>query len=123
MSIFRKGYYDRRIPDHKSQRVKILRIVVMGPPGSGKGTRAKIIGRMYGIPVIAAGDMLREAASRGTEKGKVARAYMNRGELVPDDIVISIMEERLNNPDTEGGFVLDGFPRSVRQAIALDRIL
>jgi adenylate kinase len=123
MSIFRKGYYDRRIPDHKSQRVKILRIVVMGPPGSGKGTRAKIIGRMYGIPVIAAGDMLRDAASRGTEKGKVARAYMNRGELVPDDIVISIMEERLNKPDTEGGFVLDGFPRSVRQAIALDRIL
>jgi len=95
----------------------------MGPPGSGKGTRAKIIGRTYGIPVIAAGDMLREAGARGTERGKVARAYMNRGELVPDDIVISIMEERLNKPDTEGGFVLDGFPRSVRQAMALDRIL
>ncbi len=95
----------------------------MGPPGSGKGTRAKMIGRMYGIPVIAAGDMLREAAARGTEKGRVARAYMNRGELVPDDIVIAIMEERLNKPDTERGFVLDGFPRSVRQAMALDRIL
>jgi adenylate kinase len=103
--------------------VKRLRIVVMGPPGSGKGTRAKIIGKLYGIPVIAAGDMLRETAARGTEKGRVARTYMNRGELVPDDIVISIMEERLNKPDTEGGFVLDGFPRSVRQALALDRIL
>ncbi|MCW3991319.1 MAG: adenylate kinase [Candidatus Bathyarchaeota archaeon] len=101
----------------------MLRIVVMGPPGSGKGTRAKIIGRMYGIPVIAAGDMLREVASRGTDRGKVAKAHMNRGELVPDDIVISIMEERLNKPDTEGGFVLDGFPRSMRQAMALDRIL
>ena len=95
----------------------------MGPPGSGKGTRAKIIGRMYGVPVIAAGNMLREAAARGTDRGKVAKAYMNRGELVPDDIVISIMEERLNKPDTEGGFVLDGFPRSMRQAMALDRIL
>jgi adenylate kinase len=95
----------------------------MGPPGSGKGTRAKIIGKMYGIPVITAGDMLREAVSRGTDEGKVAKAYMNRGELVPDDIVISLMEERLSKPDTENGFVLDGFPRSVRQAVALDLIL
>jgi len=95
----------------------------MGPPGSGKGTRAKIIGKMYGIPVITAGDMLREAVARGTDEGEVARAYMNRGELVPDDIVISLMEERLSKLDAENGFVLDGFPRSVRQAVALDRIL
>lgn len=95
----------------------------MGPPGSGKGTRAKIIGKMYGIPVITAGDMLREAVARGTDKGAVARAYMNRGELVPDDIVIGLMEERLSKPDAENGFVLDGFPRSMRQAVALDRIL
>ena len=95
----------------------------MGPPGSGKGTRAKIIGKMYNIPVITAGDMLREAVAKGTDEGAVARAYMRRGELVPDDIVIRITEERLSKPDTEKGFVLDGFPRSVRQALALDRIL
>ena len=95
----------------------------MGPPGSGKGTRAKMIGKMYRIPVIAAGDMLREAVAKGTEEGAVARAYMSRGELVPDDIVIRITEERLSKPDTEKGFVLDGFPRSMRQAVALDRIL
>ena len=95
----------------------------MGPPGSGKGTRAKMIGKMYRIPVITAGDMLREVVAKGTEEGAVARAYMNRGELVPDDIVIRITEERLSKPDTEKGFVLDGFPRSVRQAVALDRIL
>ena len=95
----------------------------MGPPGSGKGTRAKIIGKIYGIPVITTGDMLREAVARGTDKGEVARAYMNRGELVPDDIVIGLMEERLSKPDVDNGFVLDGFPRSVRQAVALDRIL
>ena len=95
----------------------------MGPPGSGKGTRAKMIGKMYRIPVIAAGDMLREAVANGTDEGAVARAYMSRGELVPDDIVIRITEERLSKPDTEKGFVLDGFPRSMRQAVALDRIL
>jgi adenylate kinase len=95
----------------------------MGPPGSGKGTRAKIIGKMYGIPVITAGDMLREVASRGTKRGKVAEEYMRRGELVPDDIVIGVIEEKLNQTNLEDGFVLDGFPRSVRQAMALDRIL
>ncbi|UCH57149.1 MAG: adenylate kinase [Candidatus Bathyarchaeota archaeon] len=95
----------------------------MGPPGSGKGTRAKIIGKMYDIPVITTGDMLREAFARGTEHGKVADAYMRKGELVPDEIVIAIVEERLRQPDIESGFILDGFPRSVRQAVALDRIL
>jgi adenylate kinase len=78
---------------------------------------------MYGVPVITTGDMLREAIARGTEKGRLAEGYMKRGELVRDDIVISIVEERLSKPDVEGGFVLDGFPRSVRQAEALDRIL
>jgi adenylate kinase len=78
---------------------------------------------MYGVPVITTGDMLREAIARGTEKGRLAEGYMKRGELVRDDIVISIVEERLSKPDVEVGFVLDGFPRSVRQAEALDRIL
>jgi len=95
----------------------------LGPPGSGKGTRAKIIGRVYGIPVVTTGDMLREAVSEGTELGRLAEAYMKRGELVRDDIVIGIVEERFSKPDVEEGFVLDGFPRSVKQAEALDRIL
>jgi adenylate kinase len=95
----------------------------MGPPGSGKGIRARIIGKMFDILVITAGDMLRDATSKGTEQGLIAEGYMNRGELVPDNIVIAIMEERLSRPDVEKGFVLDGFPRSLNQAVALDRIL
>lgn len=96
---------------------------MMGPPGSGKGTRARIIGRIYGIPVITTGDLLREAVTDGTEWGRVAKKYMDRGELVPDEIVIGIMEERLGRPDCDGGFILDGFPRNLNQADALDRIL
>jgi adenylate kinase len=78
---------------------------------------------MFDVPVITAGDMLRDAASAGTEQGLVAEVFMNQGELVPDKIVITIVEERLSKPDVERGFVLDGFPRSMKQAIALDSIL
>jgi len=99
------------------------RIVVLGPPGSGKGTCAKFISKMYGIPVIATGYMLREAAAEGTERGMVAKEYMEQGELVPDEIVNSIVEERLRMPDCDDGFILDGFPRNLRQAEALDSIL
>ena len=99
------------------------RIIVMGPPGSGKGTRARIIGKMFDVPVITAGDMLRDAASKGTELGLVIERYMNLGELVPDEIVIVTVEERLCMPDVEKGFVLDGFPRNLNQAVALDRTL
>lgn len=95
----------------------------MGPPGSGKGTRARIIGKMFDVPVITAGDMLRDAVTNGTELGQVAKGYMNRGDLVPDDIVIAIVEERLSRPDVRKGFVLDGFPRSMNQAVALDKTL
>jgi adenylate kinase len=100
-----------------------MRIVILGPPGAGKGTRAQIISKIYGIPVITTGDMLREAATRATESGRVADYYMKKGELVPDDIVIEVVEERLNRPDVEDGFILDGFPRNLAQARALDRIL
>ena len=110
-------------PRQNSGGVITTRLVILGPPGSGKGTRAKIIGRVYGIPVVTTGDMLREAVSEGTELGRLAEAYMKRGELVRDDIVIGIVEERFSKPDVEEGFVLDGFPRSVKQAEALDRIL
>jgi adenylate kinase len=106
-----------------SRGVWDTRIVILGPPGSGKGTNARIIGGIYGIPVITTGDMLREAVASGTEKGKTAGAYMDRGELVPDDIVIGIVEERLARPDIARGFILDGFPRNLAQAEALDRIL
>lgn len=96
---------------------------MLGPPGSGKGTCARIISKIYGIPHITTGDLLREAVAEGTEHGRVARGYMERGELVPDEIVISIMEERLSKPDCDEGFILDGFPRNLSQAEALDRIL
>lgn len=95
----------------------------MGSPGAGKGIRGKIIGKMFDIPVITAGNLLRDATSKGTEEGIVAEGYMNRGDLVPDNIVIAIIEERLSRPDVKKGFVLDGFPRSMNQAVALDRIL
>ena len=95
----------------------------MGPPGAGKGIRGRIIGKMFGIPVITAGDMLREATSKGTEEGLIAEGYMNQGDLVPDIIVIAIVEKLLSRADVSEGFVLDGFPRSMNQALALDRIL
>lgn len=100
-----------------------MRIVILGPPGSGKGTRAQLISKIYGIPVITTGDMLREAAAQDTESGRIADFYMKKGELVPDDIVVEVVEERLGRPDVEGGFILDGFPRNLAQARALDRIL
>ena len=100
-----------------------MRIVLLGPPGSGKGTIAKIVEELYQIPAITTGDMLRGASARGTSLGKTAKGYMDRGELVPDDLVVSLVRERLSMPDTLNGFVLDGYPRSVRQAEALDEIL
>lgn len=100
-----------------------LRILIFGPPGSGKGTRARLISRLLKIPVITTGDMLRDEVSRGTEIGLKAKEYMDRGELVPDELVIRLVEERLHRPDCSGGFILDGFPRNLRQAEALDRIL
>jgi len=100
-----------------------LRIVLLGPPGSGKGTCAKIIEELYNIPVITTGEMLRTSVSKETQIGKIAKSYMDRGELVPDNIVNTIVEERLLEPDAVDGFVLDGYPRSISQAKALDKIL
>ncbi len=96
---------------------------MLGPPGSGKGTRAHIISELYGIPVITTGDMLREAVAKGTEYGKTAGGYMSRGELVPDEIVNGVVGERLGRSDLENGFILDGFPRSTPQAEFLDDFL
>jgi adenylate kinase len=100
-----------------------MKIVILGPPGSGKGTNAHIISELYGIPVITTGDMLREAIRKKTEYGKFAEGYMVRGNLVPNNIVNEIVRERISKPDIENGFILDGFPRNSEQAEALDRIL
>lgn len=100
-----------------------MRIIILGPPGSGKGTRAHIISEIYGFPVITTGDMLRGAVREETEYGLEAKAYMDRGDLVPDVIVNGIVRERMSKPDVTDGFILDGYPRSVNQAEALDEIL
>jgi len=94
----------------------------MGPPGAGKGTQAKQLAERYGVPHISTGDMFREHVRRGTELGRKAKEVMDRGELVPDDIVVAMIEERIARPDCAAGFVLDGFPRTVPQAISLDAL-
>ena len=100
-----------------------MRIVLMGAPGSGKGTQAALIVEELGLPHISTGDLLRAAVSAGTELGRQAKAVMDRGELVSDDIVLGLLEERLAQDDTAGGFILDGYPRNVAQAEALDALL
>ncbi|MBK7947213.1 MAG: adenylate kinase [Deltaproteobacteria bacterium] len=100
-----------------------LRIVLLGPPGAGKGTQASAIIQAKGIPHISTGDMLRAAVKAGTPIGKKAKAVMDAGELVSDEIVIGIAEERLGQADAKQGFLLDGFPRTLAQAEALERLL
>jgi adenylate kinase len=100
-----------------------MRIVLLGPPGSGKGTQATMLVEQLGIPHISTGALLREAAKNGTTLGLKAKAISDRGELVSDEIVFGIVEERLNQPDVEGGFILDGFPRNLAQAESLDKVL
>ena len=101
----------------------MLRTVLLGPPGAGKGTQAAKIVDKYGIPHISTGDIFRENIKKGTELGKKAQEYMNRGELVPDDLVIEIATTRLLEDDCRNGFLLDGFPRTVHQAEKLDEFL
>lgn len=99
-----------------------MRIILFGPPGVGKGTQAKILSKDLKIVHIATGDILREAVSRGTELGKKAKAFMDRGELVPDEVVVGIIQDRLKQGDAKNGFILDGFPRTLPQAEALDKV-
>jgi adenylate kinase len=98
-------------------------LVMLGPPGAGKGTQAERIARELGIPKISTGDILREAVQSGSELGRQVKVVMDRGGLVGDDLIVSIVRERLARPDAAGGFVLDGFPRTVPQARALDDML
>jgi adenylate kinase len=100
-----------------------VRILFLGPQGAGKGTQAKRIESEYGLPHIATGDILREAMTNGTELGRLAKPIYDRGELVSDDIIIGVIRDRLSQPDVEAGFVLDGFPRNLAQAEALDVML
>jgi adenylate kinase len=100
-----------------------LRVVLLGPPGAGKGTQAARVACRFGTPHIATGDIFRANVAEGTELGRAAQEYMDRGDLVPDEVVIAMVIERLAGDDCEAGFVLDGFPRTVAQAEALDRQL
>jgi adenylate kinase len=100
-----------------------LNLIMLGPPGAGKGTQAERLARGRGIPKISTGDILREAVHAGTETGRHVKAIMDRGELVGDDVMIAIVTERLQRADALGGFVLDGFPRTVAQAAALDAMM
>jgi adenylate kinase len=100
-----------------------VRLVLLGVPGAGKGTQGRRLARRFGIPQVATGEILREAVKNGTPLGKAAKARMDQGLLVPDEVVIGIVEERLREPDAAGGFILDGFPRTTAQAEALDAML
>ena len=100
-----------------------MRLIIFGPPGAGKGTQASRIAGKHSLLHISTGDMLRAAVREGAELGKLAKSYMDRGELVPDDVVIGIIKQRITKADSKDGFMLDGFPRTIPQANALDEML
>ncbi len=100
--------------------MRSLKLILLGAPGAGKGTQAEIISKKYNIPAISTGAIIREAIQSGTEMGKNAKSYIDAGALVPDEVVIGIIRERLDNADCANGFILDGFPRTVPQAEALE---
>jgi len=100
-----------------------VRLIFLGPPGAGKGTQSRELAREWGVPQVATGEMLREAVTAGTPLGREAKRIMDSGALVPDDVMIGLIAERLRQPDAAGGFILDGFPRTIAQAEALELLL
>ena len=100
-----------------------MRLLFLGPPGAGKGTQARELAREWGVPQVATGDMLREAMVAGTPLGREAKQYYDRGELVPDDVILKMVAERFGQPDAAQGFILDGFPRTIAQADGLGAML
>ena len=100
-----------------------MRVVFLGPPGSGKGTQAKLLGERLGVPAISTGEILRTAVRDKTALGQKAQAIMERGDLVSDDLIVDLIRERISRPDAHGGFILDGFPRTIAQAEALEKLL
>ena len=98
-------------------------VILLGPPGAGKGTQAKLIQERFGVPHISTGDLLRDAIERRTDVGREAQRFMERGELVPDPLVVDMIAQRIRQPDCQSGFLLDGFPRTVAQADALEQVL
>ena len=100
-----------------------MRLILLGPPGAGKGTQAKLLAEQLRIPHISTGDILREAVHQGSSLGKKIKKFVQSGELVPDDIVVAVVSERLKRPDAQGGFILDGFPRTLQQAEELNAAL
>ena len=97
-----------------------MNLILLGAPGAGKGTQAELLVKQLSIPAISTGNMLREAIANGTELGKTAKQYMDEGSLVPDDLILSIVAQRVTQPDCRNGFILDGVPRTLAQAVALD---
>jgi len=106
-----------------AHRTITMRIVLLGAPGSGKGTQSQLLVKAYGVPQISTGDLLRDAVAKGTELGRRAKAAMDLGQLVDDGVVLGMIAERLGQPDAAKGFILDGFPRNIVQATALERML
>lgn len=106
-----------------STNLQNMRLVFLGPPGAGKGTQVKILSRILGLPSMSTGDVFRAEVASGSELGRLVQSYMERGELVPDDVVIKIVEKWLRERDVKSGFILDGYPRNVRQAKELDELL
>ena len=100
-----------------------MKIVLLGPPGAGKGTQAEVLTKKLLVPHISTGDMFRAAIKNGTAMGIEAKSYMDRGQLVPDEVTVGIIKDRIAQPDCSGGFLLDGFPRTIAQAEALDKLL